>query len=275
MSAHTTFRDQLVSSPVYFPYWPLEKVLEACRDLGFHKFEGFSEWPECKLDWRGDPAIPRRFAEEMGLKFTSFHLPAIREDMEAGLENALIAAHYAAGLGAKIVIFKAATREIFARVTTKFLDALDRAAPGLVPVLQNHCGSAITTLEDYKEVFAGIGNDPRMKAILEVGHFHRAGISWKKGWDYLGERVALIHVNEIRDWESVLFGTGEVDFRGLVRHVKTSGYKGDIVVELELSSRETNPQETIDGAPSGAATNGWCMDASGSSPAPTAPPTTS
>ena len=247
MSSSTSFRDRLVSSPVYFPYWPLEKVLAACRDLRFSKFEGFSEWPACKLDWRSDPAIPRRLAESMGLKFTSFHLPAIREDEEAGLENALIAARYASGLGAKIVLFKAASRDIFARTTTRFLDALDRANLGVTPVLQNHRGSAISTLDDYKEVLASVGGDPRLKALLEVGHFQRVGVSWQAGWDYLGDRIALIHVNEIRAGESVLFGTGEIDFRGLVERVKTSGYRGDIVVELELASRESNPQETIDG----------------------------
>jgi sugar phosphate isomerase/epimerase len=247
MSTPSSFREQLVSSPVYFPYWPLEKVLAACRDLGFHKFEGFSEWPVCKLDWRGDPAVPRRLAESMGLRFTSFHLPTIREDEGVGLENALIAARYAAGLGAKIVLFKTNSREIFARVMKKFLDALDQARLGLIPVLQNHKGTPISTLDDYREVFESIGNDPRLKAVLEVGHFQRAGISWKAGWDYLGDRIALIHVNEIRNDESVLFGSGEVDFRGLIRHIKSSAYRGDIVVELELASRESNPQETLDG----------------------------
>ncbi|MCE0484070.1 MAG: sugar phosphate isomerase/epimerase [Methylacidiphilales bacterium] len=247
MSTPSSFREQLVSSPVYFPYWPLEKVLAACRDLGFHKFEGFSEWPVCKLDWRDDPATPRRLAESMGLRFTSFHLPTIREDEEVGLKNALTAAHYAAGLGAKIVLFKTISREIFGRVTKRFLDALDQTRLGLIPVVQNHKGTAISTLDDYREVFGSIGNDPRLKAVLEVGHFQRAGISWKAGWDNLGDRVALIHVNEIRNDESVLFGSGEVDFRGLIRRVKTYGYRGDIVVELELPSRESNPQETIDG----------------------------
>ena len=247
MNTPSSFREQLVSSPVYFPYWPLEKVLAACRDLGFDKFEGFSEWPVCKLDWRGDPEVPRRLAESMGLRFTSFHLPTIREDENAGLENALLAVRYAAGLGAKIVLYKAASREIFAHVTKKFLDALDQTRLGLIPMVQNHKGTAIATLGDYREVFESIGNDPRLKAVLEVGHFQRAGISWKAGWDYLGDRVALIHVNDIHHDESVLFGSGEVDFRGLIRHIKSSGYRGDIVVELELASRESKPHETIDG----------------------------
>jgi sugar phosphate isomerase/epimerase len=29
--------------------------------------------------------------------------------------------------------------------------------------------------------------------------------------------------------------------------LKTSGYPGDLVVELELSNRESNPEETING----------------------------
>jgi len=53
----------LVSTPALFPHWELEPVLEACSGLGFSKFEGFTEWATSKLDWRGDPAVPRRLAE--------------------------------------------------------------------------------------------------------------------------------------------------------------------------------------------------------------------
>ena len=63
----------------------------------------------------------------------------------------------------------------------------------------------------------------------------------------MSDRIVLVHVNEIRAGQSVLFGTGEVDFPGLMQRIKSSGYSGDIVVELELPNREFNPQETIDG----------------------------
>jgi sugar phosphate isomerase/epimerase len=86
-----------------------------------------------------------------------------------------------------------------------------------------------------------------MKTLLEVGQFHRAGVEWRKGWEWMGSRIALIHVNDIRAGNSVLYGTGEVDLRGLMRQVKTSGYEGDIVVELELPSREVDSDETLKG----------------------------
>jgi len=101
-------------------------------------------------------------------------------------------------------------------------------------------------LADFRQVLDAI-DDPRMKAILEVGHFQRVGANWRDGWDLLGARLALIHVNDIRDGRSVPFGTGEVDFAGLMKQVRQKGYAGNIVVELELATHETQPQVTLDG----------------------------
>lgn len=248
--SHLAFRNQLVSSPVYFPFWPLDQVLQVCAQLGFSKFEAFSEWPDCRLDWHFDPSEPRRLAQSLGLLFTSFHLPVLRENTEEALEEAVAAARFAAGLGVEIVLFKASRKDIYTATAKKFLDALDREGLKLVPVLQNHFRGAIETVEDYKEIFQSVDEDPRLKALLEVGQFQRAGVSWQTAWDYLGERVALIHINEIRDCQSVPYGTGEVDFRGLLRRIKQSGYRGNIVVELELPSRRDDPEETVEGVKS-------------------------
>jgi sugar phosphate isomerase/epimerase len=241
------FRDRLVSSPVYFPHLALEPVLEACSGLGFTQFEGFTEWAACRLDWRDDPAGPRSLAESMGLRFSSFHLPTARGDSDAELSELMVAARYAAGLGAKVVLFKAASRQLYGSVGPRFLDALTGADLDLTPVLQNFHGGPIETLDQFREVLQSLGYDSRMKTLLEVGQFHRAGVTWRQGWEWMGGRIALIHVNDIRDGHSVLYGTGEVDFCGLMRQVRTSGYDGDIVVELELANRETAPEETLEG----------------------------
>ncbi|MES2461343.1 MAG: sugar phosphate isomerase/epimerase family protein [Armatimonadota bacterium] len=248
MTESSPLMKQLVSSPCCLPHWSYDSLLTAYADLGFTKIEAFSEWAQGRLDWQEPPEVALQKAQAHGIVITSFHLPLIREeDTEAGLENAIHAARYAQAVGAKVVLFKAATRAIFAQVGQRFLDALDRERIEVTPALQNHKGSAISTLENFQEVFDSLGNDPRLKAVLEVGHFQRVGVPWQSGWELLSDRIALIHINEIRDGKSVLFGTGEVDFAGLLRKIKTTGYSGDIVVELELDTRGTEPQATLTG----------------------------
>lgn len=236
-----------MSTPAFFPHLKLEPVLEACASLGFAKFEGFTEWATSRLDWRDDPAKPRRLAESLGLRFSSFHLPTARGDTDKDLRDLMVAARYAVGLGAKVVLFKAASRELYGSVGRRLLDMLAEEEIGLTPVLQNYHRGPIDTPDDYREVLGRLNHDPRMKALLEVGQFQRTGVDWRQGWELMGERIALLHINDIRDGRSVLYGTGGVDFRGLLRHVKASGYAGDIVVELELSTRETAPRETLEG----------------------------
>lgn len=243
-----TFQNQLVGSPCCLPKFSYENILTAYRDLGLGKFEAFSTWAHSSLNWHEDPQIARQQARDAGISITSFHLPQIRvKNIEGGLMDAVAAARYAQALGAKTVLLKADSREIFGQVGVRFLDLLDQREIAVTPVVQNHRGTAISTLEDYQEVFDRIGNDPRLKGVLEVGHFHRAGVLWEEGWDYLDERIALIHVNDIRDGQSVRYGTGEVDLDGLVQKIKSAKYSGEIVVELELATRESHPEETLDG----------------------------
>jgi sugar phosphate isomerase/epimerase len=247
MNQSRAFRDRLVSTPAYFPHLTLEPVLEACSGMGFSKFEGFTEWATSKLDWRGDPATPRRLAESMGLRFSSFHLPTVQGEADNDLGDLMVAARYAVGLGADVVLFKAASRELYGRVGRRLLDALAAEGLDLTPVLQNYHGGQIDAPEDYREVLQRLEYDPRMKALLEVGQFQRTGVGWRQGWELMEGRIALMHINDIREGRSVLYGTGEVDFAGLMRQVKASGYHGNIVVELELSTRETSPKDTIEG----------------------------
>lgn len=234
---------RLVGSPCCLPAMATENLFPAYRKIGFTKYEAFSSWARARHDWTGDPREARDFAAEHGLRITSYHLPPVGENGD--LSDTLRAARYASQLGDNIVtLFKAATRETFGRTGRTFLAATEEL--GIRPVLQNHAGSAITTLGDYEEVLNRI-DDPRMGAILEVGHFRRVGVDWREGWNLLGDRVALIHVNEIREGRSVPYGTGETDFTGLLEHVKATNWPGDIVVELELPTHEAEPETTLDG----------------------------
>ena len=80
-----------------------------------------------------------------------------------------------------------------APLRTLFLDAIEGL--GVTPVVQNHSGTAVSSLADAREVHEGIA-DGRMKALLEVGHFHAAGVLWPDACDYLGDRIVLVHVKD-------------------------------------------------------------------------------
>jgi sugar phosphate isomerase/epimerase len=237
--------DQLVSSPACIPQWTLDEVLPAYEALGFRKFEVFTSWCRSAVSPDADSKAIVEKMKAHGMQVTSLHLPPLKEDLDASIPVAVQAARLAQQLGADVVLFKADTRANYIRGAKLFLDAIEKENIHVTPVLQNHSGTAISTLEDYREVIDGI-NDRRMKTLLEVGHFQRVGVSWRQGVELLGDSIALVHINEIREGKSVPYGEGDVDFAGLFQYLKGKRYTGNIVVELELETRNTDPQRTIE-----------------------------
>jgi sugar phosphate isomerase/epimerase len=238
---------RLVASPACVPQLTLDEVLPRYAALGFRHFEAFSSWAKSCLDVTANPAPYVSAAAKHGMRYTSMHLPPIKggDAFDATLVAAVDAAAFAQNIGAGVVLYKADSRETYIRAAKPFLDALDQRAIRVTPVLQNHKGTPITTLDDYRQVIAGI-NDSRMKTLLEVGHFYRVGATWREGCDLLGDSIALVHINEIdAAGQSVPFGSGRTDFAGLFAHLKQVGYGGLIVVELELDNRNTDADRTF------------------------------
>lgn len=239
--------DRLVGSPCCLPQMPLDELLSVYQNIGFKQLEAFSSWAKARHDWNSDPKAAAKQAQSYGMAITSYHLPPISEDLEGSLAQAIAAATFASQLGDNVaVLFKANSLDLFAKAGRRFLDTLEQRALTVIPVIQNHKGSAITTLDDYGEALARI-NDERMKCVLEVGHFQRVGVSWEQGWSLLENRIALIHINDIRAGKSVRLGEGEVDFSGLLKRIKERANPSNIVVELELANQNENPDETIAG----------------------------
>jgi sugar phosphate isomerase/epimerase len=222
-------------SPCSNPDLPLEDVLDAYSRLGYGKFEVFTGWVRSAFDFTGDAATYVSEADRRGMSFSSFHLPPVTDDFEGSLARAVRAARFAAAVGAPIVLFKASSLSNCVRAAGPFLDAVEGL--DLTPVLQNHAGTPISTLEDFRAAMEGIADD-RMKALLEVGHFHSVGVSWRQGWELLGERIALVHVKDQVGSRSVPFGAGEIDLPGLFAHLHSVGYAGDYVVEMEVEDKE-------------------------------------
>jgi len=211
------------------------EVLSAYSGIGFRKFEVFTSWAKSAFDLNGDAASYLGQGQRYGMQFVSFHLPPVDDDLDASLNRSIRAARFAKAVGAEIVLFKAGSRPNYIKAAKPFLDAIEDL--GITPVLQNHRGAAISSLEDFREVLEGI-NDPRMKTLLEVGHFHSVGVSWQDGYDLLGDTIALVHIKDQVGPQSVPFGTGEIDLPGLFQHMRSVGYDGDYVVEMEVEDKE-------------------------------------
>ena len=221
----------IVVSPCSNPRMGLDEVLRAYADLGFRKFEVFTGDSGWYFTVERGAEYYLALGAQYGLTFTSVHLPRILPNDAASFAAAVKAAEFAQALGASVVIYKAADRPTYIQAAAPFLRAIDGL--GVTPVLQNHYGTALSSLADYREVIDGIG-DARMRTLLEVGHFHAAGVPWREGYALLRESIALIHIKDMRGQTPVPFGEGDVDLPGLFSLMKHTGYTGNFVVEMEV-----------------------------------------
>lgn len=215
---------------------PLEESLRAFSALGYRNMELFSNpsTPSAP-DLSGDPAAYRALGARYGMRFTSFHLPSVTDDSVEGIQPAVAAVRFAERLGVEVALYNAATRDLLVATLPRFLNAVE-GTPVTITV-QNHPGRALETGEDYRYVFAGIGDDPRLKAVLEVGAFYHFGWTWQQGYDLLAERIALVHIKDMVGRQSVPFGTGEVDIPALLAHMEAVGYRGRYVLEMNVADK--------------------------------------
>jgi sugar phosphate isomerase/epimerase len=226
---------EVAVSPCSNPDLTLEECFREYGRLGYRRFELFTGW--CRSHVTAD-AVPQPLldlAARHGFAYSSIHLPALADDLAASLDAAERTARLGAALGCRCAIVKAKTRDLFADGTPRLLDAIDDLP--IVPVVQNHKGTAITTLDDCLEVLERVG-DPRLACLLEVGHFHSVGVSWLEGCEALAGRIRHVHIKDQVGSQSVPFGVGEIDLPGLFARLVADGYEGDIVVEMEVADRE-------------------------------------
>ncbi len=221
--------------PCSNPEMTLEEALAAYAEIGFDRFELFTGWVKSAVDPDRPPEEYLRLADKSGFRFSSIHLPPIGEDIEGSVARAARVCRSGAELGCPVAIVKAKTREAYVTGGKLLLDAIEETP--ITPALTNHAGTAISTLEDYCEVIEGI-DDARMKCLLEVGHFHSVGVSWRDGYDLLAGRIALVHVKDQVGSQSVAFGKGEIGLPGLFRRLAGDGYDGDVVIEMEGVDKE-------------------------------------
>lgn len=236
---------QLALSPCCGPQWTYPEAIAVARRLGVHKFEWFSNpWVASAADVLGDPGCFLATATGAGIHFSSGHMPQVQTGDPDSMAGAVRGLQFARATITPLVLYKADTIETYRQRLPSFLDAAAEA--GVIVAIQNHKGSAIQTPDDYRTILDAL-HDERLKTVLEVGHFHTCGVSWREALDAIGPTVALVHVKDIANGECVPFGQGECDLPGLFEHMRSIGYEGDYVIEIEGALREQGEQALVEG----------------------------
>ena len=107
--------------------------------------------------------------------------------------------------------------------------------------VEPHFGSQIHYLEDYDAIFGQI-ESPQVGITLDSGHFHSAGVDWKRLIERHAGRIYNFHVKDHVGTQSVPIGAGEVDLRGYIEALHAIGYEGALAVELEVADPENLPR---------------------------------
>jgi sugar phosphate isomerase/epimerase len=107
--------------------------------------------------------------------------------------------------------------------------------------LEPHYGSQIQEIEDYDFIFDHIETH-QVGITLDSGHFHSAGVDWKRLIHRFPDRIYNFHVKDQLGTQSVPLGCGEVDLRGYIEELHAIGYEGALAVELEVIDPENLPR---------------------------------
>ena len=232
---------QLAISSCSMPQMELEPLLQLARECGYSHFELFSDWAVSRVSPRDDDAAQlRALGRSHGVAFCALHLPKVRlETLNDDINNARAAARLAREVGAPIVLYKAADLNSYRASAPLLLPEFERL--GLTPVVTNHCGTAFETPAQLLEILDAVG-DGRLQTLLEVGHFHSVGIGWRDALEALGASVAHVHIKDQIGAQSVPFGEGEIDLRGLFDALAARDYNGSVVIEMEVADAQNTPR---------------------------------
>ncbi|MCY3710695.1 MAG: sugar phosphate isomerase/epimerase [Caldilineaceae bacterium] len=126
-------------------------------------------------------------------------------------------------------------------------DVIDLVAASLAEAAPDAERHGVTICLETHDAFcrgqevAGVLNQvdsPNVKAVWDVHHPFRMGESTEDTWNYIGARLAHVHMKdalrrEDGSWELKLMGEGEVPCREILRLLASNGYDGYICAEWE------------------------------------------
>lgn len=100
---------------------------------------------------------------------------------------------------------------------------------GLVACFHPHLGSIAESPKEIDELFAY----SNIKVCVDVAHLLAGGYDPLEFIKKYYDRIAFIHLKDLNNEGFAPLGTGRVDLDGVISYVKSRGYDGDWLVEVD------------------------------------------
>ena len=238
----------------YFPRVPFTDLLDVMKDTGFIGLR-LTQFPQILKTYditvaQMEKEVSRRGCRIVTISFSPpSHDPARRTEVIA---NAKAAMSFLKGFGANhLVVFSPNRREGAApgafQAMCECFNAIGSAAREMDfrAGLHNHVGEIVQTAEEVDRCMAM--TDPKLFGFSpDTAHLHLAGCDVVKTLEKYKSRLVLADYKDAKrlpnakpdtfDRESIFdLGDGEIDFLGCHRVLKSIGFDGWLIVDLDIA----------------------------------------
>jgi sugar phosphate isomerase/epimerase len=238
----------------YFPRVPFTDLLDVMKDTGFIGLR-LTQFPQILKTYDISAAQMEKEASRRGCRIVTIsfsppsHDPARRTEVIA---NAKAAMSFLKGFGANhLVVFSPNRREGAApgafQAMCECFNAIGSAAREMDfrAGLHNHVGQIVQTAEEVDRCMAM--TDPKLFGFSpDTAHLHLAGCDVVKTLEKYKSRLVLADYKDAKrlpnakpdtfDRESIFdLGDGEIDFPDCHRVLKSIGFDGWLIVDLDIA----------------------------------------
>jgi len=238
----------------YFPRVPFTEMLDVMRDTGFIGLR-LTQFPQILKTYDITAAQMEKEASKRGCRVVTIsfngpaHDPSKRSEVVASARTAM---NFLKGFGAShLVVFPPNRANLTGEASFKSMcegfNAIGEAARemGFYAGLHNHMAEMVQNPDEIDKCMAM--TDPQLFYFSpDTAHLHLAGCDVPKTLEQHKHRIMLADYKDARrlpgalpdsfDRESIVdLGEGEIDFASCHRVLKSIGFKGWLIVDLDIA----------------------------------------
>jgi len=214
------------------------QALQTISGAGFKYVEAYGNETESKM--HPDVVFADTVIEDLqqyGLKLSGLNISGITVGCDlTGIKHEI---EYAASLTLDSVNIKGGQR------TDRDLNALVNCLKVLAPFakahditinVRNHHATRVENLDDIEAVFSTA--DPIVGLAVNAGELHTVKVDPVDVIERFSQRIRIVYIRDQINHRIVPLGKGELDIPRIIDTLYARGFKGFIVVEMELKNKK-------------------------------------